>query len=348
MAAEKVPPPKPPRKWRRRLKIALIIVIALALGVAVAWRTMFWMPGESFAGPLPPLAPDAGTLAEELRRDVVRLAGDIGERNLRHYPQLIKAAKHIESQLRTAGYEVSRQVYEVDGQECYNIEVELAGQSRPDEIVVVGAHYDSYLGTPGADDNASGTAALLALARRFAGGKPERTLRFVAFTNEEPPYFQRPTMGSWAYAHRSRERDENLVCVLSLETLGYYSDEAESQRYPPPLGMVYPSVGNFVGVVGNVQSRPLVHRVLTSLRRNMKFPTEAGAVPNVVPGVGWSDHWSFWQEGYQAVMITDTAVFRNPNYHRAGDTPDTLDYDRMARVVEGIEHVIREVAAGKW
>ncbi|HJT32928.1 MAG TPA: M28 family peptidase [Pirellulales bacterium] len=283
MAVEKAPPPKPPRKWRRRLKITLIIVVVLGLGGAVAWRAMFWMPGESFAGPLPPLAPEAGTLAEELRRDVVRLAGDIGERNLRRYPQLIKAARHIESQLRSAGYDVSRQVYEV-----------------------------------------------------------------VAFTNEEPPYFQRPTMGSWAYAHRSRERDENLVCVLSLETLGYYSDDAESQRYPPPLGMVYPSVGNFVGVVGNVGSRPLVHRVLTSLRQNMKFPTEAGAVPNVVPGVGWSDHWSFWQEGYQAVMITDTAVFRNPNYHRAGDTPDTLDYERMARVVEGIEHVIREVAAGKW
>ncbi len=339
---------KPPHKWRRRLKFVAGLLLALAVASAVAWRVMFSMPGESFAGPLPPLDPEATDLSEALQRHVVRLADEIGDRNLRRYPQLIQAANYIESQLRSAGYEVSRQVYEVDGQECYNLEVALTGAASPDEIVVVGAHYDTYPSTPGADDNASGTAALLELARRFAGSQPRRTLRFVAFTNEEPPYFQKPSMGSWSYAHRSRELNENLVCVLSLETLGYYSDEAESQRYPPPLGVVYPSVGDFVGVVGNVASRPLVHRVLSSLRKNLEFPTEAGAVPGVMPGVGWSDHWSFWQEGYQAVMITDTAVFRNPNYHRASDTPDTLDYARMARVVEGLEHVILEAAAGEW
>lgn len=333
---------KPARKWRRRIGILFGILLTIVIAGVVAWRVMLWTPGESFAGSLPPLPPEAATLADELRRDVVRLAGDIGERNVSRYPQLIKAANYIETQLRAAGYEVSRQVYEVDGLECYNIEAGLTGQTRPDEIVLVGAHYDTYAGTPGADDNASGVAALLALARRFKDIQPDRTLRFVAFTNEEPPYFQRPLMGSWVYAHRSREQNDNLVCVLSLETIGYYSNEAESQQYPPPLGMVYPSVGNFVGVVGNVGSRRLVHRVLTSLRRNMKFPTEAGAVPGVVPGVGWSDHWSFWQEGYQAVMITDTAIFRNPNYHQLSDTPDTLDYSRMARVVEGIEQVVRE------
>lgn len=325
----------------------MLLLLLVAAG-AVGWRVMFSMPGESFTGPLPPLDPAATDLSEELRGHIDRLAGEIGDRNLQRYPQLIKAANYVESQLRGAGYEVARQVYEVEGLECYNLEVALAGTERPDEIVVVGAHYDTYPGTPGADDNASGTAALLALARRFAGSQSQRTLRFVAFTNEEPPYFQKPTMGSWAYAHRSRELNENLVCVLSLETLAYYSDQPDSQRYPPPLGLVYPSVGDFVGVVGNVASRPLVHRVLTSLRRNLQFPTQAGAVPGVMPGVGWSDHWSFWQEGYPAVMVTDTAIFRNPNYHRASDTPDTLDYARLTRVVEGLEHVIREAASGEW
>ena len=141
-------------------------------------------------------------------------------------------------------------------------------------------HYDSYLGTPGANDNGSGTAALLALARRFAGSKPERTLRFVAFTNEEPPYFQRPTMGSWVYAQGCRKRREDLVCVLSLETIGYYSDEPGSQEYPQPLGVFYPSEGNFIGVIGNVGSRELVRSRdrLVPPARPFSFPRGRGAV----------------------------------------------------------------------
>src|SRR5690606_24455686 len=185
----------------------------------------------------------------------------------------------------------------VSGVECHNIEAELTGETQPEQIVIVGAHYDTAPGTPGANDNASGVAALLALARRFAHSRPEKTLRFVAFTNEEPPYFQTPSWGAWVYARRCRQRGEKLVAMLSLETIGYYTDEPNSQQYPAPFGAFYPSEGNFIGVIGNVGSRRLVQQVVEILRQQAAFPCEGGAIPAEVPGVGWSDDWSCWQEG---------------------------------------------------
>lgn len=334
-------------RWR---KVAFGIVLGLALAVVLAWRVMFFMPGESFSGELPPIraaaAPQGSglSLTEDLKRTVTKLAVEIGPRNLRRPAKLAAAAEFVEHELIQAGYQVRRQTYQVDGLDCWNLAAEIRGAHEPDEIVLVGAHYDSYGTTPGADDNASGTAAMLALARRFAGSRPDRTVRFVAFTNEEPPYFQHATMGSLVYAQACRRRDENLTCVLSLETMGYYSDAENSQQYPPPLNLIYPSTGNFIGVVGNVGSRPLVHQVVASLRKHIAFPSEGGAVPDVVDGVGWSDHWSFWQEGYQAVMITDTALFRNPHYHQPTDVPETLNFDHLARVVIGLEGVLREMA----
>lgn len=131
--------------------------------------------------------------------------------------------------------------------------------------------------------------------------------------------------------------------MLSLETIGYFSDDPGSQQYPFPFNVVYPSEGNFIGVVGNVGSRKLVRRIVGLLRENAKIPAEGGAIPDFVTGVGWSDHWSFWQEGYSAVMITDTAIFRYPQYHKASDTPDKLDYDRMAYVVEGLKVVVDDL-----
>jgi hypothetical protein len=341
------------RLRRPRWKNAgLAVLVALVFLTVIAWRLMFYMPGERFSGKLPPLTAEASaadpaglSLAEELKRDVTRLAVEIGPRNLQRPAKLAAAAQFVERELTAAGYQVGRQAYQVEGLDCWNLQAEIRGANKPDEIVLVGAHYDTYNTTPGADDNASGTASMLALARRFAGSRPDRTLRFVAFTNEESPYFQRATMGSLVYARACRRRNENLTCVLSLETMGYYSDAAHTQRYPPPLNLIYPSTGNFIGVVGNVGSRPLVHRVVASMRKHVSFPSEGGAVPDVVDGVGWSDHWSFWQEGYQAVMITDTALFRNPNYHRPTDTPDTLNYDHLARVVIGLEGVLRDVTA---
>ena len=305
------------------------------------------LASKTYSGPLPELSASQKDLADELRRDVVVLATEIGQRNVFRHEAYMKAARHIEKQLTDAGYKVATQTVRARGVDCLNIEVELAGGKKPKEIIVVGAHYDSVSGCPAANDNGSGVAATLALARRFAKQKPERTLRFVLFANEEMPFFQREGMGSLAYARRCKARKENITAMFSLETMGYYSDKAGSQHYPPPLNLMYPSTGNFIGFVGNVESAALVKQVVDDFRKHAKFPSEGAALSSAIPGVGWSDHWSFWQAGYPAIMVTDTAPFRYPHYHKSTDTPDKLDFSRMARVVEGLEKVLGSMVGVK-
>ena len=302
------------------------------------------MPGRSYAGALPPLTDAQVLLRDELIRDVEKLADEIGERNIWQYKNLTSAAEFIRSSLVDSGYEVRLQNYQVEGKTCSNIEAEIVGTKQPDEIVVVGAHYDSVYGSAGANDNGSAVAAALALARRFAGKNTARTLRFVLFVNEEPPFFQTDRMGSMVYAKSCREKNENIVAMLSLETIGYYSNKPKSQKYPFPFGLVYPTTGDFIGFVSDLSSRKTLHKVVASFRKNCKFPSQAGSAPRIIPGVGWSDHWSFWKHGYPAVMVTDTAPFRYPYYHSPEDTPDKIDYDSLARVVFGLHHVIADLA----
>jgi len=305
---------------------------------------MIRMPGQSHQGPLPPLTDEQRTLAQELHSHVQMLAGQIGERNVFHHDRLVMAADYIRATLAGAGYEVRLQLYEVEGKICENIEAEVRGEKRPDDIIVIGAHYDSVQGSPGANDNASGVAATLALARAFAETTPARTLRFVSFANEEPPLFQTEHMGSRVYAMRSRERGENIVLMLSLETIGYYSDEPGSQHLLFPLSLIYPSTGNFIAFVSNLENGFLVRQLVGSFRQQAQFPSEGGALWDLIPGVGWSDHWAFWKEGYPAVMVTDTAPFRYPAYHSPADRPELVQYERMARVVSGLQAVIVEMA----
>jgi len=307
---------------------------------------MVRMPGQSFAGS--PNTADESFKAKRARleSDVEHLSVTIGERNVtRRSQSLTDAAMFVRQRFVDLGYSVTRQEFETSGITCINLSVEILGETEPDEIVIVGAHYDSAPGTPGANDNASGTAALLELARVCASWKPDKTLRFVAFTNEEPPHFQRPTMGSLVYAERCKDREENIVAAISLETIGFFSDIKGSQQYPPPFGLVYPSQGNFIGVVGDMNSRPLVRQVVSVFRETAEVPSEGGALPGVIQGVGWSDHWSFWQHGYRGVMITDTAPFRYAYYHRAEDTPDKLDFERMTRVVVALPEVVRALVS---
>lgn len=300
------------------------------------------MPGLSFSGAPPPLSLDELSLRNETVLDVRKLAGEIGERNVEHYPELVAAADYISDSFAQAGLTPRRIGYDVRGKLCENIEVEIAGDQR--EIFVVGAHYDSVFGSPGANDNGSGVAALLALARRFSGKAGLKTLRFVAFANEESGNFQTEQMGSWVYARKCKEKGEQIRGMVSLETLGYFSAAPASQKYPlPGLGAIYPHRGNFIAFVGNVSSRALLRRAIGSFRQHATFPSEGAALPAGVPGVGWSDHWSFWQHGYPAFMVTDTAPFRYPHYHARSDTPDKLDYDSLARVVSGLEKTIREM-----
>jgi len=328
------------------LRLAVLAAV-LALSYPCAYFTMIKMPGKSYAGPLPPLTDAQLALRDELRRDVQELAAHIGERNIFNHAKLAAAADFIEAALTRAGYEVTRQNFQAYGKTCCNLIAQITGRTKPDQIIIIGAHYDSVYGSPGANDNASAVAAALALARRFAGANPARTLRFLFFANEEPPFYMTGEMGSLVYARSCRRKNENIAAMLSLETIGHYTDQPNSQKYPPLLSLFYPSTGNFLAFVSNLSSRKVLRRVVASFRENCKFPSEAGAYPSFVPGIAWSDHWSFWRHGYPAIMITDTAPFRYPYYHSPEDTPDKIDYDRLPRVISGIEAVIRNLVTSQ-
>lgn len=284
------------------------------------------------------------TLATELREHVNALAGDIGERNLTCIHALHSAASYIHAAWTAQGHTVERQRYLVAGQPVENLVLEVAGTDRPHEIVVMGAHYDSAIGSPGADDNASGVAALLALSRDLATTAMSCTLRLVAFVNEEPPCFGTDRMGSLVYARRCKERSEHIGAMVCLESIGYFSKERGSQAYPFPLGLLHPDTGSFIAVVGNLASRALVKRLATCMRSEGLPRCEACALPAWVPGVALSDHASFWRMGYRAAMVTDTAPFRNPHYHRESDTPLTLDYLSLAHTVRGLSHAMKTLA----
>jgi hypothetical protein len=307
------------------------------------WRVIR-MPGRSHKGNLRALTGDETEIRDALRSHVDKLAVEIGERSLKRPDGLHAAAKWISNTFWALGYEPAFQEFEVVGVKQENIIVEIRGASKPDEIVVIGAHYDTVSGTPGADDNATGVAALLEIARLFKGRKPARTVRFVAFANEENPGTGSDTMGSYYYAKLCKQRRENVVAMLSLEMLGVYSDEEGSQRYPYPFSLFYPRVGNFLGFVGNTVSRELVHKCIGSFRGHTQFPSEGCAAPQKYSDINRSDHWCFWEFGYQAIMVTDTSNFRYPLYHTGDDTPDKLDFDRMARVTAGLARVTADLA----
>jgi hypothetical protein len=327
-----------------KIRFAFRMLFWLTLAAATAWLLWYMVkvPGVSWSGALRPIAVEEKLLADNVRRHVAAIASR--EHNFFKPAELEAAAQYIEKALAGLGYAVATQRFPSGPSEVRNIEVEVQGSTRASEVVIVGAHYDSVLGAPGANDNGSGVAAVIELARLFRGSSPARTLRFVTFVNEEPPFSHSDAMGSRHYARRARERGENIVAMFSLETIGYYSDAPGSQRYPFPLGFFFPSTGNFVAFVSNLSSRALLHEALASFRHHAGFPSEGVAAPAFIPGVDWSDHWSFWQEGWPALMVTDTAPYRYPHYHSGEDTPDKVDYERLARVVTGLRGMLRELA----
>jgi Zn-dependent M28 family amino/carboxypeptidase len=282
--------------------------------------------------------------AQRLRRHVERLAGELGERSVRRPAALEAAAEYISAEWASQGHGVSAQAYRTRGVECLNLAIEIPGRDRAAEIVVAGAHYDTVAGSPGADDNASGIAALLELGRALRDFAPSRTLRLVAFVNEEPPFFFLGEMGSQVYAHEARRRGDDIPVMLSLEMLGYFSDRPGSQSYPPLMRHFYPDTGNFIGFVSNLRSRRELKRVVAAFKRVSDFPVRSAVLPGFMPGVGWSDHRSFWRQGYRALMVTDTAFHRNPYYHTALDRPGTLDYRAMAQITAGLAGTLRQIA----
>lgn len=322
----------------------VVLASLVPLLLLYTWWIMVRMPGPPYGGTLAPLSSEEETTRQHLEAHVRALAGKIGERNYLRPAALDAAANYLDSVLTRIGYEVAVQRFTVGAQTFQNLEAVLRGGALPDEIVVVGGHYDTVEGSPGADDNASGAAAVLALARILRRERFARTVRFVLFANEEPPFFDTDDMGSRVYAARAARRAENIVAMLSLETIGYYATQPGTQRYPFPFNLFYPGRGDFIGFVGNLPSRALVRRSIDVFRRETRFPSQGVAAPGWIPGITWSDHASFWRRGFRAILISDTAPFRYPYYHTELDTPDRLDYARVARVVHGVAHVVRALA----
>lgn len=328
---------------------------------------MFWVPGRSYRGPLPQLTDAERDLAERLSEHVWLIAGDIGARSLTSAPDnLSRAAAYVEHVFRSNDYDPRRQEFSVETfshHQCevtsegikfpsveyktWNVVAEKIGASDGAGIVVVGAHYDSVYDCPAANDNGSGVSALLEIARMLRHEALNKTVRFVAFTNEEPPFFRTEQMGSYRYAQSCHEQKERIEAMICLETIGYYTDDPNSQKFPHSVfGLAFPKTGNFVSFVSNFQSAPLLRRCVRSFRNAVKFPSEGMAVPQQIKGVDFSDQDNFWRFGYPAIMVTDTAFYRYPHYHEATDTPDKLNYETLARVVSGLASVVRDLCAG--
>ncbi len=324
-------------------KVFYYAVVMAAAGVILkttgfGWR--FWSdsyPGGTGA---------AGTQNEaRLKAHVVKLAGEIGSRDL--FPgnnaKLLASLNYISAELKSYGYKVEYQEFPSSGVKVRNIIAVKQGLSAPGEIIVVGAHYDSC-DNPGADDNASGVAGVLELARRLAGQPSARTIKFLAFVNEEPPFFKTKDMGSFVYASEAALRKEDIKAAIVLEMIGYYSEKPFSQRYPLPIGPFFPNKGNYMALISNFSSRALAGSLRRSFVEASGLPLETTVLPAFVPGVDLSDHRSFWKYGYPAVMFTDTAFYRNNGYHKPIDTPDTLNYAYMAAFLDGLEKAVLDLA----
>jgi hypothetical protein len=266
------------------------------------------------------------------------LAGTIGQRSWQDLDKLAASADFIERQMQESGCATGQQHFPFRDNTYTNIITEIAG-TDPDcrEILVVGAHYDSCEGTPGADDNASGIAGLLELARLTTEKPLRRTVRYVAYCLEEPPAYMTKHMGSYVHAESLHREGAKVFGMISLEMLGYYCDEEESQYYPSSLFRpFYPSTGNFIAFVGNFSSRNFSNSVKSAFTSVSSFPVESLNGFSIIPGVDFSDHRNYWKFGYPGFMITDTSFYRNPNYHECGDLPDTLDYDRLALLTRAL------------
>lgn len=289
---------------------------------------------------------DKNQIVKSLKHTVAHLSQTIGIRDFRHYRNLGLAADDITRRFQESGYHVDVMTYEVNGREYRNIMAEVPGDHGRKPFIVVGAHYDTC-DNPGADDNASGVAGLLELARLLKGAHTDNRIQFVAFVNEEPPFFKTRDMGSFVYASRMKEQKQEIKAAIILESIGFYTQEKNVQRYPPLLGFFYPNKGNFITVLGNFPSRKVLKKVVAGFKKSSGFPIESLIGPSLISGIDFSDNWSFWKNGYPAVMVTDTAFFRNKYYHTPRDLPETLNYENMAEVVSGLSNAVLELANGQ-
>ncbi len=287
---------------------------------------------------------DLNAVRRRLEGHLKALTRTIGERSVRRPENLAASAEYLQSIFRSIPMETRLDGYDFRGMTVNNVIAALTPPRTPEAHFVVGAHYDSVVGTVGADDNASAVAVMLETAVALAAPENHRRLTasvtFAAFALEEPPAYGTRYMGSRVYAARARRSGMAINGMICLEMVGYSCRTPGCQHYPFPLMfMGYPETGDFIGIVGNFRSRPFARKLLTSFRKNPHLPAIGLTVPFdgwLMPTVRLSDHASFWREGYPAVMVTDSAFYRNPHYHMPSDTMETLDLDFMARVVESL------------
>ena len=319
------------------LTLSVRIILEVIVIIIIFKLTTFgWRPSKKCDLAL---TPEENLTAKNLNRITTRLAQDIGSRNYVYYINMEQAAGYIFQSFKNLGYDTDIMVYRAKNQLFKNIIAQMPRTETSEQTLIIGAHYDSCF-NPGADDNASGIAGLIELARLLKPQKLNCRVKFVAFANEEPPFFRTDTMGSLVYAKNAKQTGENIKAAIILESIGYYREERFSQRYLPLLGPFFPNRGNFITLVGNFASGNIVNQTYSHFKKACAFPIEKLVTFSFIPGVNFSDHWSFWQQGFPAFMITDTAFLRNSNYHQQSDLPETLNYEKMALVVHGLKEAI--------
>lgn len=327
----------------KELLLTTITMLAILGSSILAFLSWCQLPDHNYGLVVPELNHDQTILAENLSRHVRVLASSIGPRNLNRSPSgLEKAAYFIKQFLETNGYPVFEHSFTTTSGLAKNLIADKEG-SDPDHLLIIGAHYDSFNYSPGADDNASGVAMLLELARIFRQASPRTSIKFVFFTNEEPPFYETSDMGSRRYVDEVLVSEKRIVRMINLESVGYFTTTLNSQVYPFPLNLLYRSVGDFIGFVSDLKSRDFLQQTVGSFKYASNFPTGSSSLPRMLPGVDWSDHAAFWQTNRRAVMVTDSAMFRYPHYHLESDTADRLDYKAMAQVTTGLVAVITDL-----
>jgi Zn-dependent M28 family amino/carboxypeptidase len=329
---------------KKTAKLTKLIIPLFLLVVIMFVFLCVTMPGESLIAVPSTLTEKQEVSLLQLKEHVWQLAGEIGERHYTEPNSYTKAADYINNVFKENGLIPYEDEFG-DKSQYRNIIAEHYGTTLADEIIIVGAHYDTVWMSPGADDNASGVAVMLEIARQLKNKQLNRTVRFVAFANEEYPHFLRDTMGSLVHAKRAYDRGDNIIAMLSLEMLGYYSDQPGSQSYPSPFNLFYPDKANFVAFVSDLRSRSLLRKSIKYFRDTRQFPSEGLTAPVLfIRDVQRSDHAAFWKYNYPAFMVTDTAGHRNNAYHNARDVPNSLNYEFMARITTGLISVIEGLA----
>ena len=321
----------------------MMILLAIALGLIALW---FWTTQPLFGKVEAATEAVTGTVTidpSRLEAHVRVLAQDMIPRDSGHPENLQRVADYIRAEFEKTQGVVREVRYEISG-EAYRIVSVLFGPDTGERIVV-GAHYDSPYGSPGADDNASGVAGILELAQAFGKAPPPLAVELVAYPVEEPPFYRTKAMGSYVHASLLRKTGVRVRLMIALEMIGYFDDSPFSQSYPFPLfRLIYPSRANYIAVVGRLREGLTARRFKMAMKMSCSMPVFSFNGPSIVPGVDLSDHLNYWKMGYGAVMVTDTSFYRYDHYHGPGDIPENLDYERMTEVVRGVYGAVLNAA----